>query len=257
MKNTIPLILAVLLGLAAVFAVSRIIATNSARTEETIQVVAATRDLGVGEVIAEGYFMPKEIPLSAIPAQAIVWSKASMIIGQKLQQPVAKGNYIFMQDVGLSKGMSNIVGEGEWAVAIQIADRAMAGLLQSGDEVAIIGTFNLDTSQARQNDRTSGADKNEVTMVLFPKVRVLEVPGGGRDGNQEGVIVVLLPPQHAQTLIAASRIAELTPVLRRPNDPTALNRMDAGMVTRETFQSLAKDLDTVVIPKIQKTVEKK
>ena len=54
MKNSIPLILAVLLGLAAVFAVSKIISTNTARIEETVKIVAATRDLSVGEVIAEG-----------------------------------------------------------------------------------------------------------------------------------------------------------------------------------------------------------
>ncbi|MBQ9502630.1 MAG: Flp pilus assembly protein CpaB [Lentisphaeria bacterium] len=248
MKNSIPLILAVLLGLAAVFAVSRIISTNTAATEEKVKVVAATRDLAAGEVIAEGFFMPREIPLSALPAQAIRWNRSSMIVGQKLKQPVQKGNYIFIQDVGLSQGMSNVVGEGEWAVAIQIADRAMASLLQSGDEVAIIGTFKLDTRAA--NGVPAG--KKDVTMVLFPKVRVMEVPAAKRGQNMEGVIIVLLPPQQAQALIAASRVAELTPVLRRGNDPTALNRMDAGMVTPETFSSMVNDLEVVKIPQIPK-----
>ena len=192
--------------------------------------------------------MPKEVPLSAVPAQAIKWNRASMIIGQKLKQPVLKGNYIFIQDVGLSQGMSNVVGEGEWAVAIQIADKAMASILQSGDEVAIIGTFKLDS----KGGNGVPAGKKDVTMVLFPKVRVLEIPSGKRDQNMDGVIIVLLPPQQAQALIAASRIAELTPVLRRSNDPTALNRMDAGMVTPETFNAMVNDLETVIIPKTLK-----
>lgn len=245
MKNTIPLILAVLLGLAAVLAVSRIIATSSDKFEQTIKVVAASRDLNEGETISEGFIMPKEVPASAVPSQAIPWSRASMIIDQKVQQPISKGNYIFMQEVGLSQGMGNVVGEGEWAVAIQIADKAAASILQSGDEVAIIGTFSL------KNGAQSAGQKNEVTMVLFPKVRILEVPQSkGRDA--EGVIVVLLPPQQAQALIAASRVAELVPVLRRTNDPTALNRMDVGMVTAETFEQMTKDLDRVIIPKYQK-----
>ena len=248
MKNSIPLILAVLLGLAAVFAVNKIISENSANVEEKVKIVAATRDLAAGEVISEGFFMPKEVPLYAVPAQAINWNRASMIVGQKLKQPVRKGNYIFIQDVGLSQGMSNIVGEGEWAVAIQIADKAMASILQSGDEVAIIGTFKLDT----KGGNGVPAGKKDVTMVLFPKVRVLEIPSGKRDQNMDGVIIVLLPPQQAQALIAASRIAELTPVLRRSNDPTALNRMDAGMVTPETFSAMVNDLETVVIPKTLK-----
>ena len=242
MKNSIPLVLAVLLGIAAVFAVSRIISTNTAKIEEKVRIVAATRDLAAGEVIAEGFFMPKEVPVSAVPAQAIKWSRASMIVGQRLKQPVQKGNYIFIQDVGLSQGMSNVVGEGEWAVAIQIADKAMASILQSGDEVAIVGTFKLDVK----------GGKKDVTMVLFPKVRVLEIPSGKRDQNMDGVIIVLLPPQQAQALIAASRIAELTPVLRRSNDPTALNRMDAGMVTPDTFRAMIDDLEVVTIPKAPK-----
>ena len=242
MKNSIPLVLAVLLGIAAVFAVSRIISTNTAKIEEKVRIVAATRDLAAGEVIAEGFFMPKEVPVSAVPAQAIKWSRASMIVGQRLKQPVQKGNYIFIQDVGLSQGMSNVVGEGEWAVAIQIADKAMASILQSGDEVAIVGTFKLDVK----------GGKKDVTMVLFPKVRVLEIPSGKRDQNMDGVIIVLLPPQQAQALIAASRIAELTPVLRRSNDPTALNRMDAGMVTPDTFRAMIEDLEVVTIPKAPK-----
>ena len=49
MKNSIPLILAVLLGLAAVFAVNKIISENSAVTEEKVKIVAATRDLAAGE----------------------------------------------------------------------------------------------------------------------------------------------------------------------------------------------------------------
>ncbi len=249
MKNSIPLILAVLLGLAAVLAVSRIIATSTNKFEETIKVVAANRDLNEGETVSEGFIMPKDVPASAVPSQAIPWSRASMIIDQKIQYPVSKGNYIFMQDIGLSQGMGNVVGEGEWAVAIQIADKAAASILQSGDEVAIIGTFNL------KNEASNG-EKNEVTMVLYPKVRILEVPQSkGRDS--EGVIVVLLPPQQAQALIAAARIAELVPVLRRSNDPTALNRMDVGMVTVETFEQMTKDLDRVIIPKYQKQQEQK
>ena len=248
MKNSIPLIVAVLLGLAAVFAVSKIISTNTAELEEKVKVVAATRDLAAGEVIAEGFFMPREVPVSAVPSQAIPWNRASMILGQRLKQPVQKGNYIFIQDVGLSQGMSNVVGEGEWAVAIQIADKAMASLLQSGDEVAIIGTFKIDY----KGGAGVPPGNKDVTMVLFPKVRVLEIPSGKRDQNLEGVIIVLLPPQQAQALIAASRIAELTPVLRRSNDPTALNRMDAGMVTQETFSEMLNDLELVTIPQTPK-----
>ena len=55
MKNSIPLILAVVLGLAAVFAVGRVISSNIAQQEETIDVVAAQRDIPAGEILADGF----------------------------------------------------------------------------------------------------------------------------------------------------------------------------------------------------------
>jgi len=47
MKNSIPLIIAVLLGLAAVFVVSRMMKKTSDTREGMVRVVAATRDLSM------------------------------------------------------------------------------------------------------------------------------------------------------------------------------------------------------------------
>jgi len=248
-KNSIPLVLAVLLGLAAVFAVSRVISSNIPNQEEMVKVVAAQRDIKKGETIAEGYFRPKDVPKSAVPSQAILWSRSAMIAGQKSLRNIASGDYILLGDVGLNQSVGNVVGEGEWAVAIQLPSKSIVSMLRPGDEVAIIGTFNLEMKpkggdQAAQPSST----KKEVTMVLFPRVRVLDV-GSGVNGDNTGTLVLLLPPQQAQALIAAQRVADLYPALRRPNDDSALNRLDAGMVDGKTFSSLLDGLDTVIIPK--------
>ena len=54
MKNTIPIIIAVILALAAVFAVSRIRGSQNASNEDLIEIVAAARDLIAKENIKEG-----------------------------------------------------------------------------------------------------------------------------------------------------------------------------------------------------------
>lgn len=248
MKNSIPLILAVVLGLAAVFAVGRVISSNIAQQEETIEVVAAQRDIPAGEVLADGYYRPKKVPRSAMPAQAILWNKAQMLNGQKLLANKTAGDYIFLSDFQ-TQGIGNVVGEGEWAVSIQLPSRSIASMLKPGDEVAIIATFQLEEKQ-KNVDGGDTSNTREVTTVLFPRVRVLEIGGGMYASDQSGTLVLQLPPQQAQTLIAASRVASLYPALRRPNDSSALNRLDAGVVDMSTLKKLLEGQETVVIPQI-------
>ena len=248
MKNSIPLILAVVLGLAAVFAVGRVISSNIAQQEEMIEVVAAQRDIPAGEILADGYYRPKKVPRSALPAQAIFWNKAQMLNGQKMLVNKSAGDYIYLSDFQ-TQGIGNVVGEGEWAVAIQLPSRSIASMLKPGDEVAIIATFQVEEKQKSTNgEKTSG--KKDVTTVLFPRVRVLEIGGGMFASDQSGTLVLQLPPQQAQTLIAASRVAQLYPALRRANDSSALNRLDAGVVDMNTFKKLLEGQETVVIPQI-------
>lgn len=247
MKNSIPLILAVVLGLAAVFAVGRVISSNLSQQEETVEVVAAQRDIQAGEIIADGYYRPKKIPRSALPAQAILWNKAKMLNGQKMLAGKSAGDYIYLSDFQ-TQGIGNVVGEGEWAVAIQLPSRSIASMLKPGDEVAIVATFQVEEKQKNADNEQTNA--KEVTTVLFPRVRVLEIGGGLSASDMSGTLVLQLPPQQAQTLIAASRVASLYPALRRPNDTSALNRLDAGVVDASTFRKLLEGQESVVVPKI-------
>ena len=89
-KNMIPLILAVILGLAAVYAVNRLVLQkNALAEEEMIEVVAAARNLGPGDILTEGSFTKKKIPQNARPTKAILWSQTSIIRDRKLNMPVA------------------------------------------------------------------------------------------------------------------------------------------------------------------------
>lgn len=237
MKNYIPLVLAVLLGLAAVLAVSRMINKNRQVPENEAWVVAAGKNLAAGDVIQDESVLEKKvIPVSSRPANAIVWSQRALIIGQKIKQPVNAHDYILSSDVDLVRGMSSLVGPGEWAVTINVAN---ASLAQPGDEVAVIATFAVEQAVATA-DLSQAPQKNskEVTLVLLPRVRVLENGGNSKQGEGGAEIVLSLPPQEAQVLIAAQGKARLTLALRHPGDESALNRSDAGMVDETTFQNL-------------------
>lgn len=258
MKNYIPLVLAVILGLSAVFAVSRLLAQRREAKEETYSVVAAARDITAGEEISEDAIMRKSVPESARPANAIAWANRPMIQGQKALRPIAAGDYIMLSDVGLAKSMANIVGEGEWAVTLNVGESGIARFIQPGDEVAVIGTFSIQTVGQSVDVATEATNiTKQATLVLFPRVRVLDVARTGEIGEgPTGEILLALPPPQAQTLIAAQRQAiELTLALRRPGDETAINRLDAGMVDEQTFVSLLNGLKSVSVPAVPGKVE--
>ena len=59
MKNIIPLVIAVILGLAAVFAVSRTISKQMEHSEQMVEIVSASRVLEANETLIEGFIVPR------------------------------------------------------------------------------------------------------------------------------------------------------------------------------------------------------
>lgn len=252
MKNVFPLIIAVLLGLAAVLAVGRLLRDRQEAQERMTSVVAAATAIAQGDVLSDTSIMARRIPLSARPEQSIPWTRASTLTGQRARRSVVQGDYVLLSDVAFARSMAEIVGEGEWATTLRIGSGGIAGIVQPGDEVAIIGTFRIKTAvKSADLSEAPEAMEKEATLVLFPRVRVLDVGGMGdtRQADTPGTeIIVSLPPRQAQTLIAAQRKASLTIALRRPGDESAISRQDAGMVDEETFDHLLRGLESIQVP---------
>jgi len=254
MKNFVPLIMAVLLGLAAVLAVGRLLKERREAKEKVTTVVAAAVDIKAGDVLSDSMVMQKPVPMSARPEQAISWSRWTMVVGQRAQRSVVKGDYLLLNDVAFSRSMGDSVGEGEWAVTLRMGSGGIGKIVQPGDEVAVIGTFRIKT-KVKTADLSAAPEEvaKEATLVLFPRVRVLSVgsAGTGKVGESTSQeIMVSLPPRQAQILIAAQRQANLTLALRRPGDDSVLSRIDTGMVDEDTFDKLLQGLESVEMPPV-------
>ena len=245
MKNIIPLVIAVILGLAAVFAVSRTVSKNKENTEQMVEIVAASRMLGTGETVAEAFVIPREVPMSALPKQHIKWENRSMIIGQKVLHVIAKGDYLLLSDIGMSRSMGNVIGDGEWGFPVSFADSSLVSMLQPGDEIAIVGTFKVSETvkQGKNLDAKEETFTRMVTSVIFPRVRILEI-------TNSGGVFLSLPPQQALALTAISREAELYPLLRKTNDTKALNRKDAGIFENSALTRMIEGLTPIDIPAV-------
>ena len=256
MKNTIPLIIAVVLAAAAVFAVSRLIRPKDEDAKrQYVDVVAAAKPIAVNTEITDSMLKVRKAEVSSIPSKAIPANQKNRVIGQKVTRAIAEGDYVVLDDVaGRGKTLSELVGEGEWAVPVTFADASLVQFLEPGVEIAILGTFTIKKTIPKM-DGTEKPDevKEEATSVIFPCVRILDIGHGDgirreENGRRNGTIIVSLTPQQAATLVAAQRTMDLYPALRRPEDGGSMKRRDVGMVTDKTFEDLRKGLETVVLP---------
>lgn len=258
MKNTIPLIIAVILGAAAVFAVSRMIRRDAGADDVNyIDVVAAARDITPkDDGIKDSWIMKRRVEAASAPVKAIRWSEANSVLSQKTLRTIARGDYILSSDVsGVELRLSGLVAEGEWAVPVTFSDPALVKFMQPGDEIAILGAYSLKEAK-KKIDYSEKADvvEKQALSVIFPCVRILDIgKGDGVRRDEDGVgsagtIVVSLDPQQAAALVAAQREMELFPALRRSNDVSVRRRRDVGMVNDKTFRELKQGLDVVVLP---------
>jgi len=256
MKNTIPLIVAVVLAAAAVFAVSRLIRPKEDDgAKQTVKVVAAVQKIPVNTEITPSMLKEREVDIASVPAKAIPYDQLNRVVGQKVTRTIAPDDYVVLDDVaGRGQKLSELVGEGEWAVPVTFADAALVQFLEPGTEIAILGTFSVKKTIPKM-DGTEKPDviEEEATHVVFPCVHILDIGHGDgirreESGRQNGTVIVSLTPQQAATLVAAQRKMDLYPALRRLADGGSMNRRDVGMVTDKTFEDLRKGLEAVVLP---------
>lgn len=226
MKNTIPLIIAVVFGLAAVLAVSRTLSQKENARGKTVSVLKASRALKAGEVLGANDVVSQQIPADMyIVGQQVRYEDRNRVEGLKLNHDVQQRSFIMMSDFEVADSPSSDVGLGEWAVPVHFADTSLLNYIQRGDEIAILLWMTTKKQEAVSRDMSverRTVEQQEV-RVIFPRKRVM-------NKMQNGVILSL-PPQEAMTLLAAQRKGDLYPMLRRHGDSASnleIRRLLAG-----------------------------
>lgn len=267
MKNSIPLVLSIILGLAAVFAVSRMSSGKGGSSgERMVAVTVASENLSSLDELKEGSLTFVEMPESSAPRGALLWDRVAVAYGQRPQRDIDKGDYLMVSDIRSRLTLADCAKEGEWMIPVTFADAALVPMLTPDDEIAILASYSASgtdlaatlsgaTNMTELAALAVAAEKgaNKKTVVLLPCVKVLGIATG--DGNFRrpstsgtSTIFVSLPPQQAAAVVAAQQFAELHPVLRRRNDPSAMSREAGGIVTGKTFENMTKRLTTVEMP---------
>lgn len=263
MKNTIPLIIAIILAAATIFAVHKWISkpNDDQSARQYVEVVAASKPIPAGTSISVSMLMKRVAEAKSVPKNAIPWELRASAEGIRPTHPIAEGDYVVSEDlVGWRMTLPEKISEGEWAVPVTFADSSLVQFLQPGVEIAILGTY-TQTRKIHKVDASEKADevKEEATSVIFPCVRILDIGRGDgirREDGGTGTIIVSLKPQQAATLVAAQRTMELYPALRRTGDTGSLKRRDVGMVTEATFGTLRAGLEPVSLKEDEKSGKK-
>ena len=249
MKNIIPLITAVLLGLAAIFAVSKTVKHNEKPDERMRNVLIVTGEILPGELIQESRIGVKSIPEETAPKNCIDESNMAFTFNQRAKRKISRGDYILYSDSELDQSKSHSLGDGQWGVPVTFADGVLTKMLQPGDDIAIIGTFVYrDTIRTEKNeDAEAKVVEKTVTAVIYPRVSILEIQGSS--------VLLSLPPEQAIAMTAIQRKARLYPILRKKKDDNALSRMDGGMFEDSALVEMLQGLPKISIPLVPSEIK--
>lgn len=213
MKNTIPLVIAVIFGLAAVFAVNRSLTRSAVKTNRTKGVLVANRQLQPGTKIEAGAVEAYAIPVAAfMEGRHILDNQKYRIEGLKVVNRVAKGSPVLWEDLD-TKDEGERVGNGEFVVSVSFSNSALLENIRPGDEIAIAAMQTMEIREQSENTNLGTAPRirhEQRLTVLFPCVTVREI---SRDS-----VLISAPPQRALQLLAASQSLPLYPLLRRKGD---------------------------------------
>ncbi len=247
-RPTLPLILSIALGTAAVLMVRNYITGEKKAMQkglEPVRVVVARRNIPANEPLEVEWVAARPVPKKFVHANAIYPEEVDLIIGRELVYPVRAGDPILWMDFKGGeryRGFSTMIKEGERAMTIRVDDTStIAGLIQPGDHIDILGTF---------KSKVDSRSEPETTITLLQNVVVLAIgqitsarSGMGKDRRAAGMLTILVTPEEAALLIHAQRVGKLHNVLRNPEDI-------------ETFENLPKiTFADILQPRVREEIQ--
>ncbi len=256
MKNKLALVVAVVLGLIAVYGIARWQQGEKAKYEQkfkTVRVAAAGKRIPAGTVLDRTCLLSEESkdgkvllgiekPETAVTGENIMVGDEDRLIGLTINRTVERGDDLlvsyFRQPV---EKLDTQLHLGERAITLRVdAISGVASNITPGSHVDIIGTFPLaQQAGAAAPMRAAGAAASR-TLLLFQDVTVIAVDNRTRDedygpsaGGMRSRNVRL---RHGRRHFAGSQRARLRPAIRRADAGAAAARRQSAAGRRNRDQ---------------------
>jgi pilus assembly protein CpaB len=187
MKKSLPLIVAVILGMVAVFGVQNYLKKKDKEYVEKVRpkrVIVAQRNLKAGERLTVDVLASREFPEAMLPENVVTEQDQNDILDQPVSRDFSKGEPLLWSFLGAPKAvkaMSQVVEIDERAVSISVDTiSGVDGYVQPNDRVDIYVTIKVPTTKKQQMPGKDGEvttveieDQKTVTFLLLQNVTIL------------------------------------------------------------------------------------
>ncbi len=216
--------------------------------EYTEEVIVAATNIQAGDTLEQGHITTKEVPQQFLPSNPLMRSDVEIYLGRPIGQPVDAGDMILTSDFSVAEDrartLAGRVPAGERAMTIPVDSiSGVAGLLQPGDRVDILGTFPIQ-DEDELIPEAGGQSQGYMTMPLLQDVTLLAVGqriGTSEDGRSGGYssVTLSLTPEESELMIISQTRGDLSLLLRNRED------MESIDVNQRTLREVLEDLEVI------------
>lgn len=219
LKNWIPLVAAVLLGLVALVVARKALTRDAGPDAEAaaVAVVVAKRDVPPGRELAADDLAVSRLPSESTPQQS--FRTPQDLVGRITVQPLTKGQALvepLLAPTGTRGGLNGLIPAGQRAMTVEVNEfTGMAGMIQPGSRVDVIAILRDDkTQQPTARTVMQNIEVRAVGRSLNPPPAVENGPPTPPSNN----VTLLVTPKQAQALQLASQNGRPWLVMRNGRD---------------------------------------
>jgi len=220
-QTIIPLAVGLVVGGAALTLSYRYLMkiknANTATIVSTKAVVIASHDLPMATTLTEKDMTIAKFPPQSVPSGAC--SDPKQLMGKSLRMSVVRNMPLVDTMIGPVNGFGGVIPDGYLAVAVKVDEyTGVAGFLQPGDRVAVVGTFKI----------REGNKEETVAKIILPNVEVRAIgqqfreEGGEAGANLVRSVTLLVKPEEAERLHLGMTSSKIHLAMRAPMDSKEL-----------------------------------
>ncbi len=244
------LILAVVVGLVAVFAVNRTIALRTgAAAEPTKKVLVAMADLTAGTALSDRVVQVKDWPQRLAPPQAA--ASKGQVEGRVLAIPLFKDEPIILTKLapeGTAAGLVGILGEEMRAFTVKVDDvSGVAGFIHPGDFVDVLMSLPMSDTKGEL-----------LSKIILQDVKVLTAgqywqQNGNNDPKSVNTVTLEVNAEQSEILNLAATQGKIRLTLRSKNNK--LVKPTEGVATSALTKNNGRLAKNEILPRQRKPIE--
>lgn len=210
-KNNRYIVMAVVVGFVAVFAIHKVVAMKTSAVAEPVsQILIAEADITSGSALSPRLCKTESWPQRIIPAQAI--RSMDQANGRVLMVPLSKGEPILLSKLapeGTAAGLCGLLKDTMRAFTVKVDDvSGVAGFISPGDRVDVLMSVPVLESRGEQ-----------LSKIILQDIKVLTAgkvwqPNSRNEPTSFSTVTLEVTPEQTEVLNLASTQGKVRLTLR-------------------------------------------